>query len=256
MQRGIARGGCGGLRREDQRRGTSMLVRVIDLETTGVEPTDKVVEIAAWDLADDQVCHGWSSFINPGIPIPPGLSAIHHIIDSDVASAGAWPDAAMRIIAPDFREVDEQEVDAFAAHNAKFERQWVTDDLTGGKPWICTYRCALRVWPEAPGHGNQELRYWLKHDCDRSIAREAHRAGPDAYVTAFHLRELLKRATFDDLVKWSGEPALLPRVTFGKHRGAAWNDVPRDYLEWILRQADMNEDVKFTARQTLEAGRK
>ena len=27
-----------------------MLIRAVDLETTGVEPTDHVVEIAAWDL--------------------------------------------------------------------------------------------------------------------------------------------------------------------------------------------------------------
>jgi exodeoxyribonuclease X len=26
-------------------------------------------------------------------------------------------------------------------------------------PWICSYKCALRVWPELDGHSNQELRY-------------------------------------------------------------------------------------------------
>jgi hypothetical protein len=26
-------------------------------------------------------------------------------------------------------------------------------------PWICTYKCALRVWPDLDGHSNQELRY-------------------------------------------------------------------------------------------------
>ena len=110
-----------------------------------------------------------------------------------------------------------------------------------------------RVWPEAPSHSNQALRYWLKPEgLDRKIASEAHRALPDAYVTAFTLRELLKRATFAELVAWSAEPALLPRVTFGKHKGAAWGAVPPDYLDWLLRQADMNEDVKFTARKALK----
>jgi exodeoxyribonuclease X len=227
-----------------------MRIRVVDLETTGLEPPEKVVEIGAWDLDGDCIRQvDFPHLVNPCQPIPPRMSAIHHIIDADVCDKPSWPEAADGMLIGGF--------DAFAAHNAGFERKWITDDLTGGKPWICTYRCALRVWPEAPGHGNQELRYWLKPEgLDREIAAVAHRAGPDAYVTAFTLRELLHRASFDELVAWSAEPALLPRIPFGKHRGAAWNSVPRDYLDWICRQTDMSEDIRFTAQQTLKQGAK
>ena len=89
-----------------------------------------------------------------------------------------------------------------------------------GRPAICTYKAALRLWPEAPGHGNQVLRYWLRpKDLDPVIASPPHRALPDAYVTAFILRELLELATVEELIAWTGEPALLPRVTFGQYRG-------------------------------------
>jgi exodeoxyribonuclease X len=87
---------------------------------------------------------------------------------------------------------------------------------------------------------------------DRSIADRAHRALPDAYVTAHLLREILKHASIGELISWTKEPILLPRVPFGKHRGQAWKDVPPDYLQWILRQQDMNEDVVHTARHHLE----
>jgi exodeoxyribonuclease X len=70
---------------------------------------------------------------------------------------------------------------------------------------------------------------------------------PDAYVTAHILLELLHVATLEELVAWTTQPVLLPRVTFGKHRGGAWNEVPADYLGWIVEKSDLSEDVKFTA---------
>lgn len=222
-----------------------MRIRVIDLETTGFEPTDAVVEIAAWDLIDGTNVVEWgSTIVNPERPIPPQVSAIHHLTDVDVADGKTWKQAYVPVVFA---------AEAFCAHNAKFERQWLTDEITEGKPWICTLRCAYRLWPDAPGHNNQTLRYWLKPEgLDREIASVAHRAGPDAYVTAFILREQLKKATVEELIAWSAQPALLPRVTFGKHRGSAWSEAPADYLRWITRQDDMNEDVVHTARHWLE----
>ena len=140
---------------------------------------------------------------------------------------------------------------AFAAHNAAFDQQWLPPDLLGNLPLICTYKAAVHIWPEAPRHTNQVLRYWLNLDMDRSIADRAHRALPDAYVTAHLLREILKHASIEELICWTNEPVLLPRVPFGKHRGHKWTDVPPDYLQWILRQQDMNEDVAYTARHHL-----
>ena len=226
-----------------------MMIRCVDLETTGIEPTDHVVEVAAWDLIPEQgpvgILNLGSWLVKPPIPIPPAMSAIHHLIDNDVAEAQPWADTYPHVISAG--------VDAYCAHNAKFERQWITDAITGGKPWVCTYRCALRVWTNAPSHSNQALRYWLNLDVNRGIASHAHRAGPDAYVTAHLLRELLKHATVEQMIEWSGQPALLPRLTFGKHRGTPFKDAPRDYLDWLSRQTDMNEDVKFTAKHHLEA---
>ena len=113
---------------------------------------------------------------------------------------------------------------------------------------ICTYRCALRVWPEAPAHGNQALRYWLKpKGLNAKIANLSHRALPDAYVTALILCELLNQATVENLIAWTTEPALLPRITFGRHRGSSWSEVPQDYFGWIVDRSDLGEDVKFTA---------
>jgi exodeoxyribonuclease X len=172
---------------------------------------------------------------------------VHHISDEDVAKAKSW-DAVCSTF---FDRENFSDIVAFAAHNAAFDQQWLPPDLLGNLPLICTYKAALHIWPDAPRHTNQVLRYWLNLDMDRSLADRAHRAMPDAYVTAHLLREILKHATMEELIRWTNQPALLPKVTFGKYRGQTWTDVPPDYLQWILRQQDMNEDVVHTARHYL-----
>jgi exodeoxyribonuclease X len=104
----------------------------------------------------------------------------------------------------------------------------------------------LRAWADAPGHSNQVLRYWIGLDThagfDRKSAALAHRAEADAYVTAWLLMTLLTVATVDQLVAWTQEPRVYPRLTFGKHKGQRWSEVPVDYLQWIGRQKDMDPD--------------
>jgi exodeoxyribonuclease X len=219
--------------------------RILDVETTGTDPvSDRIVEIGYCNLRDGVVGEPGGILINPGRPIPPETSAIHHITDADVADAKTLADVTPFKASPDL---------IYAAHNASFDRQFLTPEHVGDRPWICTYRCALRLWPEAPRHNNQTLRYWLKPEgLVRELAEPSHRAGPDAYVTAHILREMLKLASVEQLIQWSNEPALLVKCGFGKHRGTPWKDVPRDYLEWILRQRDMDEDVRFTAQHHLQ----
>jgi exodeoxyribonuclease X len=128
----------------------------------------------------------------------------------------------------------EADVDVFVAHKWAFETQWLGEHLQG-RPAICTYQAALRLWPEAPGHSNQVLRYWLRpKDLNPVIASCAHRALPDAYVTAFLLRELLELATVEELIAWTCEPTLLPgspsdsTVAVGgtRSRSTTWSGSP------------------------------
>lgn len=225
-------------------------IRVVDLETTGLAPPAKIVEIGYCDVVETG--EGWkvwcatnnSWLINPGIPIPPEISAIHHIIDEDVAGAGTLEDAIADLLSPPLT--------ALAAHQAKFERQFLTDDMVNGLPWVCTYKCALRLWPDAPSHGNQALRYWRKPvGLDRELAMVAHRAGPDAYVTAFHLRDMLNGgAKLEHMITRSGQPALQVTCHIGQHHGKKWADVDSGFLRWLLDK-DFDEDVKFTAQHHL-----
>ena len=247
------------------------VIIVVDLETTGFDADPELgghapIEIgwcrlsAPPDLLGEPdwrqaelIEDGYHAvLVGPGRPIPPEASAIHHLIACDLVDAEPWRQGLVRWIGGISRPV------AFAAHSAKLERQWCTDELVGPAPWICTYKCALRAWPEAPGHGNQVLRYWLAQQhrlpgLDRALATPAHRAGPDAYVTAHLLRALLEEHPLATLLQWSEEPALLIHVPFGKrpeeggNRGLKWTEVDDGFLYWTVGR-DFSEDIIHTVR--------
>lgn len=222
-----------------------MVVRVIDTETTGTEPTDKIVEIASVDvLLNGTIGNEQHSLVNPQVPIPHTASAIHHICDQDVADK---PDI-VSAIGP------YQGADLYVAHNADFDRKFL-DPILGSASWICTYKCALRLWPDAPSHSNQALRYQFGHVSPFGRDRaeiNAHRALSDAIVTAavflsVSAESIAQGVPFEALKKWSAEPPLMTRFSFGKHRGQRFDAVPPDYLRWIIEKSDMDAGVKFSA---------
>jgi len=169
-----------------------MTVRVIDIETTGTDPTvDATIEIASVDLLKDgTIANQRTALVRPPLPVPPEASAVHHLIDEDLA------------FAPTLDEVLDQfrGADAYVAHNANFERAFL-EHLLGDALWACTYKCALRIWPDLPAHNNQALRYRLGFVNPFGIDRHTlspHRALSDAIVTAAVFMEITKHAF------WSG----------------------------------------------------
>ena len=213
-------------------------------------PTD-VCEIGWQDVVqgDDGVwavnADRGAAFVNPGRPISPPTMAIHHILDAQVAGAPFWKDAALPVLRPDGGVL------ALAAHRASFEQRFCTPSLCAGAPWICTWKCALRLWPQLESFSNQMLRYLrMPHGLDHATGLPAHRAMPDAYVTAHHLRDMLNMAPVDQLLAWSREPGLYPRVPRGPHRGAAWDSLSLDALRMLTQERDL--DVRFSAEVELQ----
>lgn len=237
-----------------------MFARVIDYETTGTpeDENPEVIEMACYDVPLTGTvlpCPGnwFQSLCRPRGPIPPVARAVHHISDDDVRDA---PDA--RELWDTLLSISGGKTPSYlVAHNAKFEQYFTPD---AGTPWICTYRVARIVWPDAPGHSNQVLRYWLALPCEDELAQPPHRALPDAYVTAWLFIELLRHKTPDEMVQISKYPALLKTMNFGKYygKGMTFEQCARDdasYLEWIRDKSDMNEDTKFSARYWLQKTR-
>lgn len=214
----------------------------IDLETTGI-PTDDdahaVVEIGWCEIPSIS----WGeTLVNPGRKIPFEAMAVHHITDDMVSSS------------PSFEWAWEKRVpgaDILIAHNADYERKFIKTDI----PFICTYKVALRVWPDMPSHSLQYLRYALGLPVSVEISMP-HRAGPDAYVCALLFEKILAQADAPDvetMIRWSNGHPLLPRCPLFKHKGKKWADVPSDYLDWIANKPnDISDGIKANARLELK----
>ena len=221
------------------------IIRVIDFETSGTEPPEaEVCEVGTCDLHLEakrvETPRSWLCGVKA---MPPEVRAVHHISLAECADLGPFEAGDM------FREMD---VQALAAHNSEFETKFFTSPL----PVICTYKAALRVWPGAPSHGNGALRYWLedqgKITPDHALTQPAHRAGPDAYVTAHILLALFDAGvTGREMIAWTKEPRLLPTCPIGKFRGKPWPEVEAGFLGWMLRQEGMEEDLKWNARREI-----
>ena len=77
----------------------------------------------------------------------------------------------------------------------------------------------------------------------REMIRKAHRADMDIILTAnilMHIVHHLKINSIEELYEAS-EDARIPRsINFGKHRGTAIAELPADYVQWLLRQDDLD----------------
>ena len=229
--------------------GMLMRLRVIDIETTGQAPPAEVIEFGRVDVYcagnEWEVGRPMARLYRPMNGIPPETMAVHHITEADMK-----PDTSVCTAERLRRAVWGGDVpDVLVAHNCSFEQMFVDQDVTDALPWICTYKVALHVWPDAPRHSNQVLRYWHNLVLDPALAMPPHRAGPDAYVTAHLLIELLRHTTVEQMIAWTALPKQLPKLPFGKHRGLSWAEAPLDYLQWMMRQTDMDQDAVWCAAQ-------
>lgn len=232
------------------------IARVLDFETTGFPENEaaEIIEVGFIDLdltkADFPFIEGsaFQSLRKPIGSIPPETSAVHHLVASDFVDAPGHVEMCAALSG------GLADTDIYVAHNAAFEQHFYSNRP---QAWLCTLKCAYRAWPDAPGHSNQVLRYWLGLDLDRHLAMPPHRAFPDAYVTAHILQKLLALRPVERLIEISGQPGFLPKFNFGKYRGKTFKEVAeidRGYLTWIVEKSDMDADVKFTSKWWLQKG--
>lgn len=254
---------------------TETLFRVVDVETTGLDPTqDKICEVGACDVryvGGTRAPGEWFQdehrawLCNPGVPIPPEAKATHHITDAMVADAPNVT-AALAQIYPGAHDV------VWVAHNAAFDRAMLeAAGMPPGGRWLCTWRFARHVWPLAPSFRNEALRYWLGYDVLPwtlpTGVSQTHRAAHDAAVTALILRRALGEVEgtmvvendVDALIAWVEAPVILRgTLGFGKYASFAWDKVPVDYLRWMLREelakpGTWDKDRLHTARHYSES---
>ena len=237
-------------------------ILVMDCETTGMDPAeDRLVEIGAvkvdtaWEPHSAAPINGikvdgmFKSLINPQMKIPPAAMGVHHITDAMVEHAD--PNVG-RVIVDMEKDIGFDGVEYIAFHNAKFDRQFLENEFNPGINYICTYKVAAYLYPDAPNHKNATIYYYLgihEYPPFDLEGETLHRALPDAMITASILMVMLQQLSIDRMVEISGKPILQKKIGFGKHFGKLWSEIDDGYINWILgKAADFDEDVVYTAR--------
>lgn len=163
---------------------------VLDLETTGLSPaTDRITEIGAVKVCGGEVLGELRTFVHPGRPIPPAITAVTGITDAMVRDAP--PIAVVLPVVVDFLG------DAvLVAHNAGFDVGFLrAAAAAAGVPApapvvVDTARLARRVLKDEVR--NYRLATLAAHL--RAPTRPDHRALTDARATVAVLHGLLERA--------------------------------------------------------------
>lgn len=237
------------------------LFRILDLETGGIEPEHEVIEIGWTDLIftpetkSIEIDVPDRTFLfKPAGGIPISSMAVHHITPSMVEGLEPCQPKDLQLVATCENAPFELKPSFLVAHKADYEQQWFKPELCGDAKWICTYKAAKHVWPDAPTHSNSGLRYFLGFfDLPHVLCQPSHRAGPDTYVTAHTLGELLKLASVNDMVRWTREPTPMPNCPLGEWRDKPWADVDTGFLRWMLDKAkNVDPDAKHWARVELD----
>jgi len=143
----------------------------IDLETTGLDPTkDDIIEIGAVRMKDGKVIDEFSTFVNPGSPIPANVSHITGIFPPDVVGA---PD--IQTLLPKISTfIGDSPI---VAHNLSLDMGFLQQryGILRGNTRIDTYDLASVMVPNAPRYNLHSLSQ------EAGITLEnAHRALEDA----------------------------------------------------------------------------
>jgi DNA polymerase III epsilon subunit family exonuclease len=158
---------------------------VVDVETTGCRAgDDRIIEVAAVEVANLQIGRRFSSLLRPDIPLPSFISRLTGITDEMLSRAPS----ASAVLPLFFRLI---RGGVFVAHPASFDWKFIAEEFTRlfpgplQMPRVCTLRLARRLLPALPDHkldtlaGHYRLRF-----AKGGSANARHRALGDAMVTA------------------------------------------------------------------------
>lgn len=228
-----------------------------DLETTGTRiGQDRIVQIGIVRLMPDGSRHSYQTLVNPGMPIPPEATAVHHITDAMVAEAPSLETVA------DIVRNELEGCDLSGFNLLRFDIPFLAEELHRvGASWdhlssrvVDVQRIFHRMEP-------RDLTAALKFYCGKEHAG-AHDALADVEATADVLLAQLDRYSdalrpdIDFLGEFSGDRKRSPDpagklrfddagqicLGFGKYNGWPLERIGQNdpgYLHWLMTKAEL-----------------
>jgi DNA polymerase-3 subunit epsilon len=207
-----------------------------DTETTGLRAADeRIIEIAAYDPERDLT---FERFVNPGRPIPPEATAIHHITDEMVAGADDFS-----VVGAEFNAFCEGDVVLIAHNNDAFDVHFLRAEYARNSlemvkcDFLDTLKWARRYRPDLPRHTLQFLReiYGVE-------ANNAHRALDDVIVMYKVFSKMIDNLSIDQVFALMNQQRKITHMPFGKHQGKHLSEVPKSYVQWLCTSGAFDKD--------------
>ncbi|SOK58550.1 Exodeoxyribonuclease X [Yersinia phage fHe-Yen9-04] len=242
-------------------------VMVLDTETTGVDDESDIIEFSSsFPEGSNDSFDGMMNFttrFKPTHDVPPDASAVHFITTEDLINEQTYSVGHY-----DFYPLFKLK-QYFVGHNVQFDRRMLRknhermfDDefpeFEDDNSWICTLKLAKKLFAEDPEFKNLTLSYlWFKFELYKTCTRKIvpHSAEDDVYMCYKVLSHLvniaIERGLVDtnkeigrQLVKLCNTPTLFTVMTIGKHKGMLLDEVPMNYLKWMILNMDIvNPDM-------------
>ena len=223
---------------------------ILDTETTGIDyMQDKVIELGmvAFDYCPHTGIignvHGtFNQLEDPGFPIPPESTKVHHITDDMVEG----------------KHINDDEVEAFIAsasiiiaHNSKFDRRFVEPrfPIFKTKPWACSF--AQIDWA-AEGFGSSKLEFLAYRS---GFHYDGHRTSTDchALLEVLHcaptesgimpMKQMLDNARLKEY-KVSALQAAFETKDLLKARGYRWN-AERKVWHTFIQESEFTAEAEW-----------
>lgn len=224
---------------------------VFDLETTGINTSrDRIVELYMIKVQPDGTRTDLYQRFNPGIPIPPEITAIHGIADSDVANEPSFKEKAHELnqflVNCDFAGFNSNKFD-FPMLVEEFYRAGIDFEVSKRK-FIDAQKIFHLMEP-------RNLSAAFKFYCSKELDN-AHSAKADTEATWEIIQSQLDmysnlEPNIEFLHKFSGQSNLVDLAgrmiyneqkdivfNFGKHRGKKVTDVFKSdygYYDWMMQ---------------------
>lgn len=237
----------------------------IDLETTGTNSkSDRIIQIGIVKIFPDGREKDWETLVNPGIPIPPRVTQITGITDAMMER-----ELPFSVIGPKvFMAIRGCDV---CGYNVEFDVNFLRAEfgrLKANLPDDFKMVDGYRIFRMKEGRNlTSAVEFYLNEKLENSHtaladARASFRVikaqlerYPDLPKTVDELHHLLFEKPPEGYADPDKKLVIVNEkiyLNFGKkHRNKVLSDVPKDYLDWMLRE-NFNEIIKEIIRRELD----
>ncbi|HRD55270.1 MAG TPA: DUF3820 family protein [Parachlamydiaceae bacterium] len=219
-----------------------------DTETTGIKTDkDRIVEIAAYDPVNERT---FEKLVNPGCPIPHEASSVHHITDEMVKESPSFAE-----VAKEFIEFCEGDIVLIAHNNDNFDLPILRSEFTRHSvlmpdhwKFLDSLKWARRYRSDLPRHPLQFLR-----EVYGIAANNAHRALDDVIVLYQIFSQMVDDLSFDEIFSLMNRPTKILHMPFGKYQGKPLQEVPIDYLKWLISSGAFEKAENQELKKSFES---